>query len=55
MEKEMYTFSDFCEDRGILSREATDDLRHLRAMWDVYGEDYVEHCKDNNLEYERIR
>jgi hypothetical protein len=54
MEEEMYTFSDFCIDRGILSKEMADDLRHLRVIWDVYGDDYIDYCKDNDLEFERI-
>lgn len=54
MEKEMYTFSDFCIDREILSKEMADDLRHLRVMWDVYGDDYIDYCKDNDMEFERI-
>ena len=54
MEKEMYTFSDFCIDREILSKKMADDLRHLRVMWDVYGDDYIDYCKDNDLEFERL-
>ena len=54
MEEEMYTFSDFCIDREILSKEMADDLRHLRAMWDVYEDDYIDYCDDNDLEFERI-
>ena len=54
MEKEMYTFSDFCIDREILNKEMADDLRHLRVMWDIYGDDYIDYCKDNDLEYERL-
>ena len=54
MKEEMYTFSYFCIDRGILSKEMADDLRHLRAMWDVYGDDYIDYCKDSDLEFERI-
>ena len=54
MEKEMYTFSDFCIDREILNKEMADDLRHLRVMWDVHGDDYIDYCKDNDLEFERL-
>ena len=54
MEKEMYTFSDFCIGREILSKEMADDLRHLRVMWDIYGDDYIDYCKDNDLEFERL-
>ena len=54
MEKEMYTFSDFCINREILSKESADDLRHLRVMWDIHGDDYIDYCKDNDLEFERI-
>ena len=50
----MYTFSDFCIDREILSKEMADDLRHLRVMWDVYGDDYIDYCNDNDMEFERI-
>ena len=54
MEEEMYTFSDFCIDREILSKEMADDLRRLRVMWDVYGDDYIDYCNDNDFELERI-
>ena len=54
MEKEMYTFSDFCIDRKILSKESADDLRHLRVMRDIHGDDYIDYCKDNDLEFERL-
>ena len=43
--KEMYTFSDFCIDREILSKESADDPRHLRVMWDVHGDDYIDYCR----------
>ena len=52
--KEMYTFSDFCIDREILSKEMAGDLRHLRVMWDIHGDDYIDYCKDNDLEFERL-
>ena len=55
MEKEMYTFSDFCIDREILSPKNTRDLRHLRSMWDICGEEYLDYCKANKLEFEVIR
>ena len=54
MEKGMYTFSDFCIDREILNKEMADDLRHLRVTWDVYGDDYIDYCKDNDMEFERL-
>jgi len=50
----MYSFSDFCLDNEVLSKEATDDLRHLRAMWDVCGDYYIAFCETNELEYEVI-
>jgi len=50
----MYSFSDFCLDNEVLSKEATDDLRHLRVMWDVYGDHYIAFCEVNELEYEVI-
>lgn len=53
-EPRMYSFSDFCLDNEVLSKEATDDLRHLRAMWDVYGDYYIAFCETNELEYEVI-
>lgn len=53
-EPRMYSFSDFCLDNEVLSKEATDDLRHLRAMWDVYGDHYIAFCETNELEYEVI-
>ena len=53
-EPRMYSFSDFCLDNEVLSKEATDDLRHLRAMWDVCGDYYIAFCETNELEYEVI-
>ena len=53
-EIEIYTFADFCEDRGILSHKSTDDLRHLKAMWSVYGDEYLAYCKSNRFEWERL-
>ena len=50
----MYTFSDYCHDHKILTYEQTNDLRHLRAMWDVYKDDYIEYCKIHKFEYEVI-
>ena len=51
---EMYTFSDYCHDHEILTYDQANDLRHLRVMWDIYGEDYIEYCKDNDFEFERL-
>ncbi len=53
-EPKMYSFSDFCLDNEVLSKEATDDLRQLWAMWDVYGDLYIAFCETNELEYEVI-
>jgi len=54
-EPEIYTFSDFCIDREILSPKNTRDLHHLRSMWDICGEEYLDYCKANKLEFEVIR
>lgn len=51
---DMYTFSDYCCDFKILTLEQTNDLRHLRVMWDIHGDDYIDYCKDNDLEFERL-
>ena len=51
---EIYTFSDFCEDREILTHEGTDGLRHLKAMWSIYADDYINYCNAQGYEHERL-
>ena len=51
-EREMYTFHDFCVDRGILAAGAP--LRDFRVMWDMYSEKYKEYCRAEGLEAERF-
>ena len=51
---DMYTFSDYCCDFKILTLEQTNDLRHLKVMWDIYEEDYKDYCKAHGYEYEVI-
>ena len=51
-EREMYTFRDFCVDRGILSSDAP--LRDVRIMWDIYAEKYNDYCLNEGFEAERL-
>lgn len=51
-EREMYTFHDFCVDRGILSADAP--LQEFRVMWDMYAEKYKDYCRSEGFEAERL-
>lgn len=51
-EIEEYTFAEYCADRDILPID-TPPVYYL-GMFDVYGEDYINFCKSNNLLYERL-
>lgn len=51
-EREMYTFHDFCVDRGILSADAP--LQEFRVMWDMYAEKYKDYCQSEGFEAERL-
>jgi hypothetical protein len=50
--KELYTFENFCSDRDILRKESHNKM--YLPMWDVYGEDYIEYCKENDYDYENL-
>ena len=51
-EREMYTFHDFCVDRGILAAGAP--LQEFRVMWDMYAEKYKDYCRSEGFEAERL-
>lgn len=53
---EEYTFYEFCVDRDILKTELPIEpsLELYRGAWDIYGEEYINFCKKNNYNFERL-
>ena len=48
-----YNFSDYLTDREYVEgREPT--LQDLKALWSVYGDDYIEFCKAEGFHFERL-
>lgn len=50
----LYTFHEYCVSFKILPKELAEDPRHLRVMWDVEEERYIEYCEQNSYDYEEI-
>lgn len=51
MIKEPYSFNDYVEDFELLNnKEAT--LKDLKVLWDVYEDDYIDYCEENNYDSE---
>ena len=53
IEREMYTFAEYCKDFGI-TESLDQPLSKYLVFWDVYGEYYKEHCETADLEYEDL-
>lgn len=51
-ERSVYSFADYCRDQGI--SQESNNLRAYQGAWDIFRDDYIEFCYENELVHEEL-